>query len=162
MRTFAYGAFCLALWAVGCGSEDDKRTDPDAEAGAAGADASEGGSSSSGGDGNGEAGEGTVGLGGAPGGTGGTGGTEPGTRVSVTGQVVDRGGRPLAGVNVEVGGAAVTSNADGEFVAEAVVPYDIVVRFSETDSDVYLGVTRTDPKIVGNYSNTNRQDRKSV
>ncbi|MDF3067923.1 MAG: hypothetical protein K0R38_3524 [Polyangiaceae bacterium] len=165
MRTFAYGAFCLALWVVACGSEDAKRTEPDAEAGAAGADAAPGGGSSPGGAPVGDAGEGTVGRGGAPDGTAGdgassgsagTGGTEPGAPINVIGQVVDRGGSPLAGVRVEVGGEAMTTDADGEFAFEAVTPYDIVVRYSETESDVYLGVTRTDPKIVGNYSSTNR------
>lgn len=163
MRNFALGTLGLALWVAACGSDDDKRKDPDADAGAAGADATPGGRSS-GGDGSGEAGDGTAARGGAPAGTagegassgsGGTGGTPSGTLVNVTGQVVSPSGYPLANVSVEVGGEAVTTDATGEFVAEAVVPYDIVVRY-ETDTDVYLGVTRTDPKIVGNRSTATR------
>lgn len=168
MRSVAYGAFCLALAFVACGSDDDKRTDPDAESGAAGAESTAGGSSSSAGEANGEAGSGTAGRGGAPdgsageganggsGGSGGTGGTAPGTPISIEGYVVDRGGRPLPGVSVEIGGEALTTGSEGQFAVDTVAPYDIVVRYDETQSDVYLGVTRTDPKIVGNYSNVNR------
>ncbi|RYZ04908.1 MAG: carboxypeptidase regulatory-like domain-containing protein [Myxococcales bacterium] len=167
MRSFAYGAVCLALWAAACGSDDDKRSDRGAEAGAAGADSAEGGSTSAGTSGSADAGEGTTGLGGATlGGAGdgssgetgssGAGGIEPGAKVNVTGQLVSPQGAPLAGVRVEVSGEAVTTGENGEFAAEAVVPYDIVVRHTETDTDVYLGVTRKDPKIVGLYSTANR------
>ncbi len=173
MRSFAYGAFCVALLAAACGSDDEKRVEHEGDAGAGG-EAPSGGSSSAGSPTTGEAGEGAAAQGGAPlggsagegansgnggssgsAGTAGSGGTNSGRPVSVTGQVVDSRGRPLAGVRVEVAGEAVTSGADGAFVAEAVIPYDIVVRVSDEETDVYLGVERTDPKIVG-FANVNR------
>jgi len=96
-------------------------------------------------------------TGGSAGDTGGEGdGGRSGVPISVEGRVVDAFGVPLAGLDVEIDGQDVVTDAAGQFRAEGVIaPYDVSfvvtersdasVNLSTTDAWVFSDVSRTDP-----------------
>lgn len=78
----------------------------------------------------------------------------------MSGQVVARNEQPVAGVNVEIEGQTLVTDADGRFSIEATAPYDIVVRGDfvggQYNSELYVGVTRADPKLYREFVEENR------
>ena len=80
--------------------------------------------------------------------------------VSVNGQVVASNEQPVAGISVEIEGKTLVTDADGRFSVEATAPYDIVVRGDfvggQYNSELYVGVTRADPKLYRQFVEENR------
>ncbi len=168
----------LAATFSACGSDDPKRN-VRGDGGAAGETAASGAPDAAGnvgGDGVGE---------GDDGGTGGTGGAvlvgEAGLGggtssagqptgaageppiigpVSVNGQVLASNEQPVAGINVEIEGQTLVTDGDGRFSVEATAPYDIVVRGDfvggQYNHELYVGVTRADPKLYRQFVDENR------
>lgn len=96
---------------------------------------------------------GEAGTGGDGTGEGGNGGTPP-VDTTVRGKIVDFYRQPVSGITVEVNGAEVLTNAQGEFVVEQVAEtYDVsfVVEWSslraEINGWVFQGLTRRDPTL---------------
>jgi len=162
-----------------CGSDDPKRNarGDGGEAGETAASGAPGAAGSVGGDAGGDA------VGGAA--AGGTGGAEPVGEgglgaatssagqstgaggdapvlglVAVSGQVVARNEQPVAGISVEIEGQTLVTDAEGRFATRATAPYDIVVRGDfvggQYNSELYVGVTRANPKLYRQFVDENR------
>ncbi len=78
-----------------------------------------------------------------------------GSGVTVSGQVLDGSGQPLANLTVLVGGKSTTTDTGGNFTVTGVTtPYDaIIVETANKVATVYAQLTRSDPKLLDFGSN---------